>query len=118
MSTLCRGGTAIIFLGLLGSATSPAKAPDPRLLSLVPPDSQIVAGALARKETRNHSNFLFYTRANTLDIADFVSIVGVDATRRIDQMIFTALTRDGSNTNLEHRLLVSWDFDAKRIYTS
>lgn len=49
--------------------------PDPSLFFLVLPDSQIVAGVAARIDDRNRCNFLFFIRANTLDPADFFSIV-------------------------------------------
>jgi len=84
----------------------------------VPPDSQIVAGAAARSGDRNRGNFLFFTRANTLDLVDFFSIVGVDASRKIDQIIFAASAPGGRYTSLEHSVLVGGDFDVKRIYMS
>ena len=102
---------------LLSAVVVSAKRPDPQLLSLVPPDSQIVAGAAAPLEGGSRGNFLIFTRANTLDLADFFSVVGADASHKVNQVIFAASAQPG-HANLEHSVLVSGNFDAKQIYRS
>jgi len=102
---------------LLSAVVVSARPPDPHLLSLVPPDSQIVAGAAAPLAGGSRGNFLIFTRANILDLSDFFSVVGADASHKIDEVIFAASARSGG-ANVEHSVLVSGIFDAKRIYKS
>ena len=109
--------SALVSMALIGCTVSFALPPDPRLLSLVPPASQIVAGAVAPLEDSHRDNFLVFTRANTLDIEDFFSLVGADASREIRQVIFAASAgRDGAPP--EHSLLVIGHFDSDRLYRS
>lgn len=115
--TAVQTGGALVLVALLVSTVSSALQPDPRLLSLVPPDSQIVAGAAASLREPNRGDFLIFTRANTLDLEDFFAIVGADASHEIHQLIFAASAGHGGATP-EHSLLVSGHFDTNCVYRS
>ena len=91
-----RKRTALL-LGVLfqfGSTISTALSPDPRLLSLVPPDSQIVAGASAPSKPGQGSHFLFVSRANHFDFADFVALAASDPSHEIREVILTTTISD------------------------
>jgi hypothetical protein len=103
-------GFAVI-LACKGNAT---RSPDMRLLSLVPPGSQIVAGMSAPSNESSPTNFFLMAPANRTDFADFAAIVDADPSRVIDQVIFTD-SPSPSAVAAEHSLLVSGRFDANRI---
>jgi hypothetical protein len=113
--TVAQTGVAFVLIALLACTVSPALPSDPRLLSLVPPDSQIVGGAVAPLQERHRGNFLIFTRATTLDLEDFFAIVGADASHEIQQVIYAASAGD-DGTSAEHSLLVSGHFDTDRVY--
>jgi hypothetical protein len=52
--------------------------PDPRLLSLVPPGTQLVAGVSNRTPAGRPDSFLVLSRNNLVDRRDFISLAGVD----------------------------------------
>lgn len=110
--------TAAGVLVALGRCTACfAIPPDPGLLSLVPPGSKIVAGAVAPLKDLHRGNFLVFTRANVLDIEDFISLARADGSLEIRQVILAAsVGPDG--VSAEHSLLVTGHFDTKRIYRS
>lgn len=110
---MAQAGCALLSMVLLGGSGSLAQSPDRRLLALVPPDSQLVAGTVAPQDERHRGSFLIFTRANILDIEDFFAIAGADATHEIDQVIFAASAGRGGSP--EHSLLVSGHFDADRV---
>jgi hypothetical protein len=104
------------FLFFAATAAS-AHSPDPGLLHLVPPGSQIVAGMRAPSPHGQPSSFLLITHNNTVDLNDFFALTGADELRRIDQVIFVAAAnRDGKLG--EHSLLISGHFDPTRIFQS
>jgi len=107
-------GNALVGMALVSCTVSLALPSDQSLLSLVPPGSQIVAGAIAPLESSHRGNFLLFTRANILDLEDFFSLAGADASVGIQQMIFAASAADG--TSPEHSLVVIGHFDRERIY--
>jgi hypothetical protein len=90
-------------------------SPDPRLLSLVPPGAQIVAGVSNSVLPVGETGFLLISPNNVVDRRDFISLVGVDDSVVIHQMIFAAGSTDTS-TLREHSLLMSGHFDQKRIF--
>jgi hypothetical protein len=90
-------------------------SPDPKLLSLVPPGTQIVAGMTNQVPHGRPDGFLLVGQSNAVDRSDFLSLVGVDDSRIIHQIIFAAGGADPS-TSGEHSLLVSGHFDQKRIF--
>jgi hypothetical protein len=52
--------------------------PDPRLLSLVPPGTQVVAGVSNRTPAGQPGSFLLMSRNNLVDRRDFISLAAVD----------------------------------------
>jgi hypothetical protein len=94
-----------------------AVPPDPRLLSLVPPDAQFVAGVSNRTPAGKPQGFLLMSHNNVVDRRDFISLAGVDDSMIIHQMIFTAGSSDTSKLG-EHSLLISGHFDQTRIFKS
>jgi hypothetical protein len=105
---------AHFLMALVGCTLSFALPPDQLLLSLLPPGSQIVGGAAPLAKS-HRGNFLIFTRANTLDIEDFFSLIGADASAEIHQLAFAASAgRDG--TPPEHSVLAIGHFDARHVY--
>lgn len=88
---------------------------DPRLLPLVPPGTQLVAGISASTVQAQPRNFVLMTGNNKVDLADFFSLVGADSTRSVHQIIFAAFSKDDLS---EHSMLVSGHFDQSRVYKS
>ena len=101
----------------VGVTVSSALSPDPRLLSLILPGSQIVAGMHAQSHDRQPASFLLITHANSVDLQDFFAITGSDAFRVIHQVVFTTSAGHDGNPP-EHSLLVSGNFDQIRIFRS
>jgi hypothetical protein len=54
-----------------------AAPPDPRLLSLVPPGTQVVAGVSIRTTAGQPESFLLMSRNNVIDRRDFISLSAV-----------------------------------------
>ena len=96
-------------------ASASAVTPDPKLLSLVPPTAQIVAGMNAPSVSGQPDSFLLITRNNTVDLLDFFALSGVDDSRVIQQIMMVAV-EDRTNSLAEHSLLASGRFDQKRIF--
>jgi hypothetical protein len=102
---------------LFAAAGAWAVSPDPKLLSLVPPEAQIVAGMQAPVGGDQPASFLLITRNNNLDLEDFFALSGADSTRVMRQVIFLA-AGDTGGTLTEHSLLVSGHFDEAKIFRS
>jgi hypothetical protein len=90
-------------------------SPDPRLLSLVPPGAQIVAGMSIPMLRGRPDGFLLMSPEDLVDRRDFISLVAVDDSLIIDQMLFAAGGSDTSKLR-EHSLLMSGHFDQTRIF--
>jgi len=88
--------TLAMVLFLLVPAAMTWASPDPRLLSLVPPGTQIVAGVSNPMLHGRTGGFLLMSNEDVVDHHDFISIVGVDDSLIIDQMLFVA---GGSDTS-------------------
>jgi hypothetical protein len=104
--------TPLIFAGVASAAS-----PDPRLLSLVPPGAQIVAGISAPAQQGQPDNFVLITHNNTVDLKDFFALTGADGTRIIHQIVFVAIGVNQGPLS-EHSLLVSGHFDQPRLFRS
>jgi hypothetical protein len=106
---------AMLFFPLISVEMLLAAPPDLRLLSLVPPGAQLVAGVTNQTSRGESSTFLLISHNNAIDRSDFLSLAGVDDSMIIHQMIFAA---GGSDTNKlgEHSLLMSGHFDQARIF--
>ena len=110
-----------LFFGLaLACLASPycfASPSNSKLLWLVPPGAQIVAGFENYKDERHHGQLLLTTRNNRLDLADWQSIAGVDNRRSLEEVIQVASSPQGGQLP-EHLLLVAGRFDREKIYRS
>jgi hypothetical protein len=96
-------------------ASTSAVTPDPKLLSLVPPIAQIVAGMNAPSVSGQADSFLLITYNNTVDLRDFFALSGVDDLRVIQQIMMVA-AEDRTSSLAEHSLLASGRFDQRRIF--
>ena len=111
-----KGLTMMFFPFILGGITA-AASPDPRLLSLVPPGAQLVAGINAPSIQGQPDNFVLMTHNNTVDIEDFFALTGADDERIIHQIVFVSATSTDRQLN-EHSLLVSGHFDQLHVFKS
>ncbi len=96
---------AFFKVGLVSAVT-----PNSRLLSLVPPSAQVVAGMSTSSSGNQPGSFLLITHNNSVDLDDFIALTGGDPARVIQQVIM--VSGDGSHRTLtEHSLLASGHFD-------
>jgi hypothetical protein len=107
----------MLFIPLIFAGMASAASPDPRLLSLVPPGAQIVAGISAPAQQGQPDNFVLITHNNTVDLKDFFALTGADGTRIIHQIVFVAIAVNQGPLS-EHSLLVSGHFDQPRLFRS
>jgi hypothetical protein len=101
----------------LAVAIGAAASPDRALLSLVPPDAQIVAGINSMPTGPQPGHFLLVTHNNIVDFADFFALSGADDSRVIEQVVLVA-GGDISGGLTEHSLLARGHFDKNYIYRS
>ena len=107
-------GLTLAFLAYPSCLASPSNS---RLLWLVPPGAQIVAGFENYKDERHHGQLLLTTRNNRLDLADWQAIAGVDHRRSFQEVIEVASSPQGGQLP-EHLLLVAGRFDREKIFQS
>jgi hypothetical protein len=88
-----------------------------RLLSLVPPGAQIVAGFENHSGRASHGRLLLTTHNNRLDLEDFESLTGVDSKRVFNEIIEVAAAPAGGALS-EHMLLAGGRFDRQVIFRS
>ena len=88
-----------------------------RLLPLVPPGAEVVAGFQNHPGLHNHGRLLLTTRNNRLDLEDWQALTGVDSKRVFDEVIEVAASTLAGNLG-EHLLLVRGRFDRERIFRS
>ena len=112
---LLQSARAICLLSLLSPIDVRGLTSDMRLVQLVPPDSQIIAGMDSRSRNDHLDSFLLITRGNKIDLQDFFAIVGADASREIREVIFVAETGETGVLN-EHSLLAKGHFNRDAIY--
>jgi hypothetical protein len=105
----------MLFFPLIAVELVLAAPPDARLLSLVPPGTQLVAGACNQAHPGAPESFLLTGRYNLIDRRDFLSLAGVDDAMKIGQMVFAAGGTD-ARTWGEHSILVSGIFNPERIF--
>jgi hypothetical protein len=102
-------GAALLCVIAPASALPPVQ--DPRLLSLVPPGAEIVAGMTVGLPLSH----LVVTRNNTTDLQDLESFAGVDPDRMIKAVILIAASGNGGFLS-EHSLVASGRFDTRHIF--
>lgn len=113
---LIRCVSSILGLFLLfQSAQASELLPDPRLLQLVPPESQIVARTPSTSIPGQLGGFLLVTFNNKIDLKDFFALIGGDPSRSIHEFVFVA-TAGTDGVLREHSLLVSGHFDREAIF--
>jgi hypothetical protein len=98
-------------------SASTVLSPDPRLLSLIPPDTQLIAGAHVPSQVQRRANFVLITQTNRTDFEDFLALTGSDSSRVIGEVIFAAKGKPGVDP-VEHSLLVAGHFSTSRIFRS
>jgi hypothetical protein len=106
---------AMLFFPLIAVEMVSAAPPDAKLLSLVPPGTQLVAGACNQAHPGAPESFLLTGRYNLIDRRDFLALAGVDDSMRMGQMIFASGGGDPSRWG-EHSILVTGHFDQERIF--
>jgi len=74
---------AMLFFLFVSVEMLTAAPPDPRLLSLVPPGTQVVAGVSNRTPAGQPESFLLMSRNNLIDRRDFMSLAAVAAFRSV-----------------------------------
>jgi hypothetical protein len=76
---------AVLMAGIaMRGFASPAES---KLLSLVPAESEIVAGIEDPQNPGSHGRLLLVTHNNKLDFTDWVALTGVDPHRKVDEVI-------------------------------
>ena len=101
---------SMVLLAFFKVALVSAVTPNSRLLSLVPPSAQVVAGMSASSSGSQPGSFLLITHNNSVDLDDFIALTGGDPARVIQQVIMVAAD-GGPGTLTEHSLLAIGHFD-------
>ncbi|QNI31734.1 hypothetical protein H7849_22225 [Alloacidobacterium dinghuense] len=99
------------------ASVSFAVSTDRKLLSMIPPGAQSVAGITAPSSPGGHGNFVVLTHNSATDFNDFLALTGADSTRDIHQVVFVAIA-DKKGELSEHSLLANGHFDQQGIYKS
>ena len=107
----------MLLFSVISAGTAWAISADAKLLSLVPPGAEIVAGITAPRSPDQPDSFVLTTHNNTVDLEDFYALTGADSTRIIHQIVFVAMT-DGNGQLSEHSLLVYGHFDQPHLFKS
>jgi hypothetical protein len=107
-----------LIVGLLVAASpihgfaSPAQS---KLLPLIPPEAQVVAGVEDPRNPDTRGHLLLVTVKNPFDFDDCLSLTGVDIHRGVDETIWIAASSPQGELN-EHMLLVRGRFDRAHIF--
>jgi len=110
-------GLWLAFLALSTTPICSSQSADPKLLPLVPPEAEIVAGIDSPPPPNQPGSFVLITRKNTIDLNDFFALTGVDGTRIVRHVVFVAMADDAGNLT-RHSLLMDGHFDRQHIYQS
>lgn len=100
------------FLSGFGSA-SPLNS---KLLPLVPPGAEIVAGFENHRAEHRHGQLVLSTYNNRLDLDDWQALAGVDSRRSFEEVIEVAASAPKFGTLTEHMVMVDGHFDKERIF--
>jgi hypothetical protein len=101
-----------IAMSSIGGIASPIQS---KLLPLIPPEAQIVAGIEDPHNPDTRGHMLLVTVNNTFDFDDCQSLTGVDIHRGIDETIWVAASSPHGELN-EHLLLVAGRHDREHIF--
>src|SRR5579863_3910311 len=88
-----------------------------KLLSLVPPGAEIVAGFENHPGGHKCGRLLLSTHNDRIDLDDWQALAGVDNKRVVDEVIEVAATSSIGRLT-EHLLLVGGRFDKERIFSA
>jgi hypothetical protein len=117
MCPLLGKGLSVVALASIFAGSGYGSPLSSRLLPLVPPGAEIVAGFENRPSPDAHGRLLLTTHNNRLDLEDFQSLTGVDSKRVFEEVIEVAASPTGEFLS-EHMLLVAGRFDRERIFGS
>lgn len=109
-----RGHLFLPALLLVTAVVSKALSPDGRLLQLVPPGSQVIAGVRAPSQHDMKNTFILITHRNLMDFEDFMSLTGGDSSRTLREVIFVSFA--DHEILSEHSFLVSGTFNQNSIF--
>jgi hypothetical protein len=87
-----------------------------KLLPLVPPGAEIVAGFENHPDAYRHGQLVLSTHSDRLDLDDWQALTGVDAKRSFEEVIEVAASVPGRGMLSEHMVLVAGHFDKDRIF--
>ena len=90
-------------------------SPDPRILSLIPRNAEIVDGSAASPAKAGLMSFLVFRTENAVDLMDFRGLVGADASKAIRQIFLVGGTERPS-PRFEHSIISLGRFNHGRIY--
>jgi hypothetical protein len=108
---------SVALLAIFAVPASGALSADQKLVSLVPPGAEVVAGMDTPPPKDQPGSFVLITHNNTVDLQDFFALTGVDSARIVHHVIFVAI--HGETTQLaEHSMMAHGQFDQARIYKS
>lgn len=110
---LCMLALTAVFAG--SAFASPLNS---KLLSLVPPGAEIVAGFENQPALHGHGQLLLTTHNNRLDLDDWQALAGVDHKRVVQEVIEVAASPTGGGKLTEHLLLVAGRVDTERIFSA
>jgi hypothetical protein len=102
---VCNGGSAM------------ALSPDPQLLSLVPPNAQVIAGLRVVRRSERHTSLLLINRENEYDLKDFRAVFGVDEAIRWHQLWMLGES-NATGAAGQHSVLASGQFNSSLIFKS
>jgi hypothetical protein len=102
--------TLIVFTGVAS-----ALPPDPKILSLISHDIEIVDGSSASPLKAGLISFLVFRSESATDLRDFKGLVGVDDSKAIRQIFLVGRTARPS-PRFEHSLIALGRFNVGRIY--
>ncbi|HMD21355.1 MAG TPA: hypothetical protein VKH40_13595 [Alloacidobacterium sp.] len=108
---------SMALLAIFAVPASWASSVDQKLLSLVPPGAEVVAGMDTPPPKDQPGSFVLITRNNTVDLQDFFALTGVDSRRSVRHAIFVAMHGETSPLG-EHSMMAHGQFDQARIYKS
>jgi hypothetical protein len=105
----------LLFIPFNAAVAASALASDLRLIQMVPPESQVIASMLSPTPGGQPSSFLLITGNNRIDLEDFYSVTGADASRLIHQVVFVAAAGSDGTLN-EHSLIIKGHFNRNAIF--
>src|SRR5580704_17775206 len=105
----------LLFVPFNAAVAASALASDLRLIQMVPPESQVIASMLSPTPGGQPSSFLLITGNNRIDLEDFYSVTGADASRLIHQVVFVAAAGSDGTLN-EQSLIIKGHFNRNAIF--